>query len=88
MSLVLSRAQPKGDQRQQSRAGRIADAAPVAARAGSLFGVHSGSVRIREGVDLPAPALDVGPGAERAKGPDVLNLEQGLLPIAEVADLG
>lgn len=28
------------------------------ARAGSLFGAHPGSVRIREGVDLTAPTLD------------------------------
>ena len=34
------------------------------ARAGSLFGAHRGSVRIREGVDLIAPALDVQPHAE------------------------
>ena len=29
------------------------------ARAGSLFGAHPGSVRVREGVDLVEPALDV-----------------------------
>jgi hypothetical protein len=29
------------------------------ARTGSLFGAHRGSVRIRKGVDLIAPALDV-----------------------------
>ena len=29
------------------------------ARAGSLFAAHRGSVRVREGVDLLAPALDV-----------------------------
>jgi len=34
------------------------------ARAGSLFGAHRGSVQIREGVDLIAPALDVQPDAE------------------------
>jgi hypothetical protein len=34
------------------------------ARAGSLFGAHRGSVRIREGVDLIAPALDVDLDAE------------------------
>jgi len=33
------------------------------ARAGSLFGSHQGSVRVREGVDLIAPALDVEPDA-------------------------
>jgi hypothetical protein len=33
------------------------------ARAGSLFGAHTGSVRVREGVDLVAPALDVEPDA-------------------------
>ena len=33
------------------------------ARAGSLFGAHRGSVRVREGVDLVAPALDVEPDA-------------------------
>jgi len=34
------------------------------ARAGSLFGAHHGSVRVREGVDLIAPSLDVEPDAE------------------------
>jgi hypothetical protein len=34
------------------------------ARAGSLFGAHRGSVRVREGVNLMAPALDVEPDAE------------------------
>ena len=34
------------------------------ARAGSLFGAHQGSVRVREGVDLIAPALDVVADAE------------------------
>jgi hypothetical protein len=33
------------------------------ARSGSLFGAHSGSVRVREGVDLIAPAFDVQPDA-------------------------
>ena len=33
------------------------------ARSGSLFGVHPGSVRVREDVDLVAPALDVEPDA-------------------------
>lgn len=33
------------------------------ARAGSLFGAHRGSVRVRDGVDLVAPALDVEPDA-------------------------
>jgi hypothetical protein len=33
------------------------------ARAGSLFGTHRGSVRVHEGVDLIAPALDVEPDA-------------------------
>ena len=33
------------------------------ARAGSLFGAHAGSVRVREGVDLIAPVLDVEPDA-------------------------
>ncbi len=28
------------------------------ARSGSLFGAHPGSVRVRAGVDLTAPALD------------------------------
>ena len=37
------------------------------ARAGSLFGAHRGSVRVREGVDLIAPALDVEPDAETAR---------------------
>lgn len=34
------------------------------ARATSLFGAHTGSVRVRKGVDLIAPALDVEPDAE------------------------
>jgi hypothetical protein len=37
------------------------------ARTGSLFGAHRGSVRIREGVDLIAPALDVAPDAETGR---------------------
>jgi hypothetical protein len=37
------------------------------ARAGSLFGAHRGSVRIREGVDLVEPALDVEPDAETGR---------------------
>jgi hypothetical protein len=34
------------------------------ARAGLLFGAHRGSVRVREGANLMAPALDVEPDAE------------------------
>jgi hypothetical protein len=37
------------------------------ARAGSLFGAHRGSVRVRDGVDLLAPALDVAPEAETGR---------------------
>jgi hypothetical protein len=37
------------------------------ARAGSLFGSHRGSVRVGDGVDLVAPALDVEPDAETGK---------------------
>ncbi|MDD2677788.1 MAG: hypothetical protein PHP75_10050 [Methylacidiphilaceae bacterium] len=37
------------------------------ARSGSLFGAHRGSVRVREGVDLTAPALDVVPDAETGR---------------------
>jgi hypothetical protein len=33
------------------------------ARTGSLFAAHPGSVRVRGGVDLVAPALDVEPDA-------------------------
>jgi hypothetical protein len=33
-------------------------------RNGSLFGAHRGSVRVRDGADLIAPALDVEPDAE------------------------
>ena len=36
-------------------------------RSGSLFGAHPGSVRVREGVDLIAPALDVAPDAETGR---------------------
>jgi hypothetical protein len=34
---------------------------------GSLFGAHRGSVQIREGVDLIAPALDVEADAETGR---------------------
>jgi hypothetical protein len=34
------------------------------ARAGSLFGVHCGSVRVREDVDFTAPAPDIEPDAK------------------------
>jgi hypothetical protein len=37
------------------------------ARAGSLFGAHRGSVRVREGVELIAPALDAEPDAETGR---------------------
>jgi hypothetical protein len=37
------------------------------ARAGSLFGGHRGSVRVRRGVDLVAPALDIEPDAESGR---------------------
>jgi hypothetical protein len=40
------------------------------ARAGSLFGAHPGSVRIREGVDLTGPALDVEPDAQSGRETD------------------
>ncbi len=33
-------------------------------RAGSLFGAHPGSVRVADGVDLLAPALDDEPDAQ------------------------
>jgi hypothetical protein len=43
------------------------------ARAGSLFGAHRGSVRVRDGVDLIAPALDIAPphGAAGCKTPSL-----------------
>jgi hypothetical protein len=37
------------------------------ARSGSLFGAHRGSVRVREGVDVIAPALDAEPDAESGR---------------------
>jgi hypothetical protein len=37
------------------------------ARVGSLFGVDRGSVRVREDVDIVAPALDVEPDAETGR---------------------
>jgi len=37
------------------------------ARAGSLFGVHRGSVRVHPDVDLTAPILDVEPDAESGR---------------------
>ena len=36
-------------------------------RKGSLFGAHKGSVRVRQGVDLVAPAPDVAPDAETGR---------------------
>lgn len=36
-------------------------------RAGSLFGAHHGSVRVREDVDLTQPVLDVAPDAETGR---------------------
>jgi hypothetical protein len=35
--------------------------------AGSLFEVHRGSVRVREGVDIAMPTLDVEPQAETGR---------------------
>ncbi len=37
------------------------------ARAGSLFGVHQGSMRTRSGVDLITTVLDVAPDAETGR---------------------
>ena len=37
------------------------------ARSGSLFGAHRGSVRVRDGVDLTSPVLDVVPDAESGR---------------------
>ena len=37
------------------------------ARAGSLFGAHRGSVRVREGVDLTQPTLDTALDAETGR---------------------
>lgn len=37
------------------------------ARSGSLFGAHRGSLWVREGIDLTAPALDVEPDAETGR---------------------
>jgi hypothetical protein len=39
----------------------------IHARRGPLFGAHPGSVRVKEGVDLIAPALDVEPDAATGK---------------------
>src|SRR5260370_200222 len=41
------------------------------ARAGSVFAAHRGSVQIREGVDLIAPALDVQPDAPTGRAIDL-----------------
>lgn len=40
------------------------------ARAGSLFGAHRSSVKVRDGVDLVAPVLDVEPHAETRREVD------------------
>jgi hypothetical protein len=37
------------------------------ARSGSLFGAHPGSVRVRKGVDLIAPTLDIELDAETGR---------------------
>jgi len=37
------------------------------ARAGSLFGAHPGSVRVRDGVDLTAPVFDEALDAESGR---------------------
>jgi len=37
------------------------------ARSTPLFGAHRGSVRVRDGVDLTAPSLDVVPDAESGR---------------------
>ena len=37
------------------------------ARAGSLFGAHRGSVKVRDGTDLIAPSLDVEPDAQTGR---------------------
>jgi hypothetical protein len=37
------------------------------ARAGSLFGAHPGSVKVQDGVDLVAPALELEPDAESGR---------------------
>lgn len=39
----------------------------IHARRGPLFGARPGSVRVKEGVDLIAPALDVEPDAATGK---------------------
>ena len=36
-------------------------------RAGSLFGAHRGSVRVREGFDLTQPVFDAAPDAETGR---------------------
>lgn len=36
-------------------------------RAGALFGAHAGSVRVKAGVDLTAPSLDVEPDAQTGR---------------------
>ena len=40
------------------------------ARAGSLFGAHPGSVRVRDGVDLTASVLDIEPDAATGREVD------------------
>ena len=37
------------------------------ARAGSVFGAHRGSVKVRDGTDLIAPSLDVEPDAQTGR---------------------
>ena len=37
------------------------------ARAGSLFAAHRGSVKVRDGIDLVEPILDVEPDAETGR---------------------
>jgi hypothetical protein len=49
-------------------------------RTGSLFGAHPGSVRVRDGVDLIAPALDDIPEANPGGPPSDRNRDRTRLP--------
>jgi hypothetical protein len=49
------------------------------ARSGSLFGAHAGSVWVREGVDLFAPALGLQPDPEAGRE---IDRQTGVLPPA------
>jgi antitoxin ParD1/3/4 len=74
--------------REDAAQGRTMVLTEQGGRRGSLFGAHRGSVGVRDGADLIAPALDVAPDAEIARRTAVppkplLDVLADLAPIEE-----